>query len=404
MIHTHTYKNGLRVVLEPVETVRSVAVGIWVMTGSRNEQDTNNGISHFLEHMFFKGTKKRTASEIAEAFDAIGGRVNAFTSKEYTCFYAHVLDTHVHTALEILTDIFFDSVFPEAEIAREKKVVMEEIKMYDDTPDDHVHDMLAEAAFGKHPLGKPILGTEETLNSFTKQSLEDHIHDHYTANNVVVSVAGNVTENFIHDMEAYFDRFTGKNQVQQVIKPSYTANTLEERRDTKQVHLCLGYEGLSFDHDQIPTLLLMNKIFGGGMSSRLFQEIREKRGLAYSVFSYHIAYKDSGFLGIYAGTTKEQLEMLEETMDSTISDFLSTGVTTEELQNSKTQLKSNMMIRLESTSSRMSRNGRNELLLQKHQTMDEAANEIELVTETEVSKLMQDIFEKNNAKAVIRPF
>lgn len=403
MIHTHTYKNGLRVVLEPVSTVRSVAVGIWVLTGSRNEHTANNGISHFLEHMFFKGTKKRTASQIAEAFDAIGGRVNAFTSKEYTCFYAHVLDTHVHTALELLTDIFFDSVFPEEEIAREKKVVMEEIKMYGDTPDDHVHDMLAEAAFDNHSLGRPILGTEETLKGFTKDSLEEHIHNHYTANNVVVSVAGHVTEDLIHEMEGYFDRFTQPNQVQPIEKPIFTANTLEEQKDTKQVHVCLGYEGLAFDHEQIPALLLMNKIFGGGMSSRLFQEIREKRGLAYNVFSYHIAYKDSGFLGVYAGTTQEQLAMLKKTMDATIDQLLDFGITREELQNSKTQLESNMMIRLESTSSRMSRNGRNELLLQKHQTMDEAAKNIELVTVEEINQLMKTIFETENAKAMIRP-
>src|SRR5699024_9376124 len=217
------------------------------------------------------------------------------------------------------------------------------------------------AAFDKHSLGRPILGTEETLNSFTKDSLEEHIHNHYTANNVVVSVAGHVTEDLIHEMEGYFDRFTQSNQVQPIEKPIFTANTLEERKDTKQVHVCLGYEGLAFDHEQIPALLMMNKIFCCGMSSRLFQEIIEKSGFAYKVFSYHIAYKDSGFLEVYAGTTKEQLVMLKKTMDATIDQQLYYGITRGEFQKNKTQLESNMMIGFEITNSQMARIGMNEL-------------------------------------------
>src|SRR5690625_331437 len=207
MIETHTCKNGLRIVLEEVPTVRSVTIGIWVLTGSRNETKENSGISHFLEHMFFKGTKHRNAQSIAEAFDAIGGQVNAFTSKEYTCYYTRVLDTYKEYAIEILTDMFFDSTFPEDEIERERKVVMEEIKMYEDSPDNHVHDLLSTAAYGNHSLGKAILGTDEHLQSFSKEHLHAYKDEYYTANNVVVSIAGNVDHTFIKQVEQYFNRF-----------------------------------------------------------------------------------------------------------------------------------------------------------------------------------------------------
>src|SRR5690625_3927575 len=202
MIETYRCKNGLRIVLEPVPSVRSITIGVWVLTGSRLETKSNNGISHFLEHMLFKGTENRTAKQIAEAFDSIGGQVNAFTSKEYTCFYARVVDTYKEHALEVLTDMLFNSTFLEDEIEREKKVVMEEIKMYEDTPDDHVHDLLATASFGNHPLGRPIIGTEKQIKSFTRKTLIDYMKEFYTPKNIVVSVAGNVEHDFIYKVES----------------------------------------------------------------------------------------------------------------------------------------------------------------------------------------------------------
>lgn len=401
MIHTHTSKNGLRIVLEPVSTVRSVTIGIWVLTGSRNESEAKNGISHFLEHMFFKGTKKRTAQEIAEAFDSIGGQVNAFTSKEYTCFYARVLDTYKEYALDVLTDMFFESVFPEDELEREKKVVKEEIKMYEDMPDDQVHDLLAKAAFADHALGRPILGTEKQIDRFNRQSLKDHIAEFYVPENIVISVAGNVDTDFIYKVEDYFDRFTSNGEAAVRQKPTFIPQTLQKEKKTEQVHLCLGYEGIAIDDQKIPSLMLVNSVLGGGMSSYLFQEIREKRGLAYSIFSYHSTYLDSGMLVIYAGTTKEQLTLLEETIYSTIGQLIEKGLTDKELQNSKAQLKGNIMLGLESTNSRMSRNGRNELLLKKHKSLDEVTSEIDQVDQSMIQDIITQIFTPDHAKAII---
>src|SRR5699024_9915733 len=287
LIQKHTCKNGVRTVLENIPTVRSVTIGIWVLAGSRNETKQTNGISHFLEHMFFKGTKTRTAQDIAEAFDSIGGQVNAFTSKEYTCYYARVLDSHKEYALDILADMFFNSKFDEEEMAREKKVILEEIKMSEDTPDDIIHDLLANAAYDGHPLGYPILGTEEHLNSFTSDSLRNYIREKYVPENIVISVAGNVDEAFISKVEEHFGSFESEASPTHLLIPDFHSKSVRRQKDTEQAHLCMGYPGLPVGDEQVYSLILMNNVLGGSMSSRLFQEVRENRGLAYPVFSYH---------------------------------------------------------------------------------------------------------------------
>ncbi|MEI3604646.1 pitrilysin family protein [Pseudogracilibacillus sp. SE30717A] len=403
MIETYRCQNGLRVVLESVPTVRSVTIGIWVLTGSRQETEIDNGISHFLEHMLFKGTKTRTAKQIAEAFDSIGGQVNAFTSKEYTCFYARVLDTYKEHALEVLTDMLFNSTFLEEEIEREKKVVMEEIKMYEDTPDDHVHDLLSEAAYGDHPLGKPIIGTEEQINTFTKQTLNEYMENFYTPNNIVVSVAGNVQSEFIHTIEDYFRSFNRVEKKTVIEKPIFRANRMIKNKKTEQAHLCIGYPSLALNDLNIPALLIINSILGGGMSSRLFQEVREKHGLAYSVFSYLLTYSDSGMLAIYAGTNKDRVDLLQKTIHEIVTDFVEKGITEKEFMNSKEQLKGNMMLSLESTNSRMSRNGKNELLLGRQRTLDDIIEEIDQVDQPTINKVLQDIFLKEYAQSIILP-
>src|SRR5699024_8116182 len=255
------------IVLERVPTVRSVTMGVWVLTGSRNETEDNNGISHFLEHMFFKGTKKRNPMEIAEAFDSIGGQVNAFTSKEYTCFYARVLDTYKEHALDVLTDMLFHSTFHEEELEREKNVVIEEIKMYEDAPDDQVHDLLAQASFGKHPLGRSILGTEKHLRSFSRDTLIDYMDNYYTPNNIVVSIAGNVDESFIPTIEKYFDQFTTANKEITRVEPTFLAKNITESKEIEQAHFCTGYQGFPIGDKAIPSALLVNSVLGGGMSS-----------------------------------------------------------------------------------------------------------------------------------------
>ncbi|MFB4167446.1 M16 family metallopeptidase [Virgibacillus sp. JSM 102003] len=403
MIEKHTSNNGLRIVLENIPAVRSVTIGIWILTGSRNESERTNGISHFLEHMFFKGTKKRSPQDIAEAFDAIGGQVNAFTSKEYTCFYAKVIDSHKEYALEILADMFFNSTFDEEEMEREKKVVLEEIKMYEDTPDDIVHDILARASYGGHPLGYPILGSEEQLLSFKPDSLRKYIKESYTPQNVVVSVAGNVDESFIKTVESYFGNYESDSERAKLKKPEFLANNIERNKDTEQAHLCLGYNGLAVGDENLYSLIIMNNVLGGSMSSRLFQEVREKQGLAYAVFSYHASFQDSGMLTIYAGTGNDQLPQLQDTINQTVEQLINNGLTDKELKNSKEQLKGNLMLSLESTSSRMSRNGRNELLLNRHRSLDDMIQEIDAVNHEKIQNVIKTIFEQSPSSALIAP-
>jgi predicted Zn-dependent peptidase len=403
LINKYTCQNGVRIVLEQIPTVRSVAIGIWIGTGSRNENEQNNGISHFLEHMFFKGTKTRTAREIAEAFDSIGGQVNAFTSKEYTCYYAKVLDDHAQFALDMLADMFFHSTFVDEELQKERNVVLEEIKMYEDTPDDIVHDLLSKACYANHPLGYPILGTEETLRTFTGDSLREYMADYYTPDRVVISVAGNVKESFIKEIEKYFGSFTAKQRVENEVAPVFEPQKLARQKDTEQAHLCIGFNGLPVGHPDIYSLIILNNILGGSMSSRLFQEVREQRGLAYSVFSYHSSYQDGGLLAIYGGTGNNQLDLLFETIQETVRKLKEDGITTKELQNSKEQMKGSLMLSLESTNSRMSRNGKNELLLGRHRSLDEIIEEINNVTAEKVNQLAQQIFSQDYALALISP-
>lgn len=403
MIEKHTSKNGLRIVLEHIPAVRSVTIGIWVLTGSRNETEQNNGISHFLEHMFFKGTKTRSAKDIAEAFDAIGGQVNAFTSKEYTCFYAKVLDTHKELALNILADMFFNSAFDEVEMEKEKKVVLEEIKMYEDTPDDIVHDLLARASYGDHPLGYPILGTEDHLKTFKPDAMREYVEQCYIPDNVVVSVAGNADQAFVDKIDGYFGAYQSDHKRAEIVKPTFFTNKIERIKDTEQAHLCLGYDGLAVGDEAIYSLIIMNNVLGGSMSSRLFQEVREQQGLAYAVFSYHSSFLDNGLLTIYAGTGKDQLPLLKDTIDRTMETLITDGLTNRELTNSKEQLKGNMVLSLESTNSRMSRNGRNELILNHHRTLDDMIQEIDAVNHESIRAVIERIFKQSPAKALIAP-
>ena len=401
MIQKHQSKNGLRIVLETIPAVRSVTIGIWILTGSRNETVENNGISHFIEHMLFKGTKTRTARDIAEAFDSIGGQINAFTSKEYTCFYAKVLDTHKELALEILADMFFNSTFDEEEMEREKKVVYEEIKMYEDTPDDIVHDFLAQAAFGSHPLGYPIIGSEKQLESFHPAMLKDYMDEQYTPENIVISIAGNADEAFVKKIDEQFGTFTHSSKKAEEITPLFVGESIIKKKDTEQAHLCLGYRGLPINDTSTYSLILLNNVLGGSMSSRLFQDVRENQGLAYSVFSYHASFLEDGLLTIYAGTGNNQLAKLQQTIDDTIEQLVEQSITDKELHNSKEQLKGNLVLSLESTSSRMSRNGRNELLLKRHRSLDEMIKEIDWISHHSVRNVIDQIFKSKPATAII---
>lgn len=403
MIKRYTCQNGVRIVLENNPTVRSVAIGVWIGTGSRHETPEINGISHFLEHMFFKGTSTKSAREIAESFDRIGGQVNAFTSKEYTCYYAKVLDEHANYALDVLADMFFHSTFDENELKKEKNVVYEEIKMYEDAPDDIVHDLLSKATYGNHSLGYPILGTEETLASFNGDSLRQYMHDYYTPDRVVISVAGNISDSFIKDVEKWFGSYEAKGKATGLEKPEFHTEKLTRKKETEQAHLCLGFKGLEVGHERIYDLIVLNNVLGGSMSSRLFQDVREDKGLAYSVYSYHSSYEDSGMLTIYGGTGANQLRQLSETIQETLATLKRDGITSKELENSKEQMKGSLMLSLESTNSKMSRNGKNELLLGKHKTLDEIINELNAVNLERVNGLARQLFTEDYALALISP-
>ncbi|WP_239616960.1 M16 family metallopeptidase [Cohnella mopanensis] len=400
-MNKYQLKNGLRVMIESIPTCRSVSFGIWVKTGSRYEDLDNNGISHFIEHMLFKGTNRHSAKDIADRFDGIGGNVNAFTSKEYTCYYAKVLDQHLPIAVDILSDMFFESQMADAELAKEKNVILEEISMYEDTPDDTVHDLASRAAYHDHPLAYSILGTAERLNAMGSNDLRQYMNERYRIDNTVISVAGNVGEEVLELLEQHFGRFDvrGKDSVLEI--PTFHSQSLFHRKKTEQNHLCLTFPGSSIQAPNLYAMILLNNTIGGGMSSRLFQEIREKRGLAYSVYSYHTSYADSGLFTVYAGTAPKQTKDVYDITMELLNDIAATGLSEAELSRGKEQLKGNLILSLESTSSRMNRLGKNELMLGRHYTLDEMLERIDQVQLSDLSDIMESMMAQPCAVALV---
>jgi len=393
--------NGLRVVMEEIPTCRSVAFGIWVKTGSRNETSEDNGISHFIEHMLFKGTDRYTAKDIADIFDGIGGNVNAFTSKEYTCYYAKVLDDHLPQAVEVLSNMFFHSLFDPSDMSKEMNVILEEISMYEDTPDDLVHDLVSKAAYADHPLGYSILGLEKRLKAMDPNSLKEFMSRNYLIENTVISLAGNINEDVLDLIRKHFDGFQNHGGIQATTAPIFRDELIFHKKKTEQNHICLSLPGYQVDHENIYAMVLLNNMIGGGMSSRLFQEIREKRGLAYSVYSYHSSHLDSGLFTIYAGTAPGQTEeVLKVTMD-VLSDVQNNGMTEAELRRGKEQLKGSLILSLESTSSRMNRLGKNELLISKHYSLDELIARIEKVNLEQVQRVIENTFAQPFAMSMV---
>lgn len=396
--------NGLRLVYEKIPYVRSVSVGIWVGTGSRNEDTKNNGISHFIEHMLFKGTAKRSAKDIAECIDAIGGQINAFTGKECTCFYTKTLDTHLDIALDVLADMFFNSEFASDDIKVEKRVVIEEIGMYEDTPEELVHDIFSEMVWNGNPLGYPILGTEKCINKFSKKVIDKYMQDFYTPINTVISVAGNFDEDTLIDLiKKYFQDWKFEGEYKQEFSPAqYQIDKVIREKDTEQVHLCMGFEGVEHGDDRLYSLLSLNNILGGGMSSRLFQNIREKRGLVYSIYSYPSTYQGAGLFMIYAGMNPEHLQTVIDLTRDEMNLLREKGITADELKKSKEQLKGNYILGLESTNSRMNSIGKSELMLGKINTPEEVLEKIDRVSMDNVNEIIEKVldFDKMSISAV----
>lgn len=396
-----TLSNGLRIVTEQIPTYRSVSFGIWIKTGSRNESPANNGISHFIEHMLFKGTDRYSAKQIAEIFDGIGGNVNAFTAKEYTCFYAKVLDTHLPIAVDVLSDMFFNSKFDQGELDKERNVILEEISMYDDTPDDLVHDLIAKAAYDDHALAYSILGTEPNLQAMQPDTLRQYMKNCYSIPNTVIAMAGNINDSVIDLLERHFGSFQNPGVESNLTVPLYSGNSLFHSKKTEQNHICLSLPGCSLTDPLLYPMILLNNLVGGGMSSYLFQEIREKRGLAYSVYSYHTAHIDSGMFTIYMGTAPKQTdEVLKVTME-VLQGVANNGLSEEELRKGKEQLKGSFILSLESTSSRMNRLGKNELMLGTHHTLDEILNMIDAVSQDNIRQLVNKLFSEPFAIAMV---
>jgi len=393
MIRKHVLPNGIRLVCERIAYVQSVAIGIWVGCGSRYEEERVSGISHFIEHMAFKGTGCRTASQLAEAMDAIGGDLNAFTDKEHTCFYARVLSEHLPIAVDILSDMLLHSAFPEEELEREKHVVLDEIHRHEDSPDDLVHDLLAGALWKEHPLGRPVIGTPEAVGALTRQDLLDYVARHYTAGRTVISVAGHFDPQQLLPMIA--EAFGGMDHTQrEPPPPDLPAHTTPSiiSRDTEQVHFCLGTKGFPQQDKRRYPLAVMDTILGGGMSSRLFQEIREKRGLAYNIGSYTNSYRDAGMFVIYGGTGPEYVEQVMDLIQAEIQKIRTTPVPDEELERARNQIKSSLIMAQESMFSRMSFAGKSELTYGRVIPLKEIIRMVEKVTPADICAVAETIF------------
>jgi len=393
LVSSTTLENGLRVVTERMEHLRSVSVGIWVDVGSRDEREEQAGFSHLLEHMIFKGTQRRTALSIAKEIDAIGGMSNAFTSRERTCFHAKVLDYHLGEIVDLLSDIFLNSLFSAEELKREQEVVLQEIKMVEDTPDEHVHQLLPQLIWPEIPMGRPILGTVESVTGATSESLKTYIHDSYAPGRIIISAAGNLDhQGLVKLVEPLFGTLGGQAGPGRTPAPEPLSGDLIKEKDLEQVHLCLGLKGVSaLSPDRFPCALL-NVLLGGSMSSRLFQEVREKRGLAYSVYSYLSSYSDAGMLGLYLGVepsrTREALEVVLEVMEE-----LGQGIEEEELAKAKEHLKGSIFLAAESTDSRMSRLAKNEFNFGRYIPYEEVAAKIQATTPEMVSSLAARILD-----------
>lgn len=403
MYDEFTLSNGLRVIAEKIPHFRSVSVGLWIGTGSMLETREENGLSHFIEHMLFKGTQQRSAMQIAEEMDAIGGQVNAFTSKECTCYYAKVIDEHFEKALDLLSDMLLHASFNPQDLEKERSVILEEIAMTEDTPEDLVYELLSEAYFGDHALARPILGPAEVIRSVTREQILAFHRRHYRPDNTVLAVAGGYELDQLRELAGrYLGAWTAPAQAQKAEPFAGCAQQVRvKRKDIEQVHVCLGYEGIATGADEAYPMAVFNNIFGGGMSSRLFQKIREEMGAAYSVYSYPTSYPDCGVYAIYAGTSIQQAQQVVDEIRRQVDRFLADGFTDREFTQARDQLKGGYILGLESTSSRMSALGRSKLLLGYANEIDEVIRRIERVTPQDVMSVARRILESPFAAAAV---
>lgn len=386
MVIIKTLDNGIRVALEPISYVRSISFGIWVKNGSRNEQPMENGVSHYIEHMMFKGTEHRCAREIAEEMDALGGQINAYTTKEYTCYHTRVLDKHIDQALDVMSDMLLHPLLAEADVQKECNVITEEIYMYDDAPEELVHDALQDAIWRGSSLGMPILGTAETIGNFDAAFIRQYYEKNYHTENMVLSVAGNFrTEEMLEKLNRIWGGWRRETPFTPFdTKANYEISHIRREKDVEQVHICLAFPGLERDHPMKYALAIFNTLFGGGMSSRLFQKVREENGLTYSIYSYTTAFADTGLFSIYAGMNPNQAEKVFSLIGQEIAAVKQTPFPQKLIEVTKEQMISNFIIGTESTLNRMTSAGASLLLRGRVQETDEVIRKIEAVTAEDV--------------------
>jgi predicted Zn-dependent peptidase len=404
MFKKYRLDNGIPLVTERIRNMHSVALGIWVKVGSRYEPPEKNGISHFLEHMFFKGTRKRTAKDIAVDIDSIGGDLNAFTSRETTTFYVKVLDEHLHRGIDLLTDIFLHSTFPESDMEKEKSIIKEEIKMVEDTPDDYIHDLFYLSVWGEEGIGQPILGRRETIKSFSSEDLVSHVRRYYGTKDTIIACAGNFEpEKLLHELNHILGSLRRGSEAKTGISPTFKPETRVHSKDLSEVHSCIGVRGIAQGSGERYALYLLNAILGAGVSSRLFQEVREKRGLAYSIYSFIASYFDTGVWGVYAGSAKKRVVEVIEIIVKEMKELKDT-ITHDEFKRAKDQLKGNLILGLESTNNRMQNIARQEIYHERYFSPEEIIKEIDAVTLREVKELSDKLIGQGNiALTVLGP-
>ena len=405
------FGSGLRVVTERMPDVRSVALGFWVLAGSRDEPPPVSGSSHFLEHLLFKGTKTRSARDIAEAFDAIGGELNAFTAKEYTCFYSRVLDRDLPMAVEHLTDMLQRSVIREGDFESEKQVILEEINVHEDTPDDLIHDLFTETLWPNHPLGRPILGTKKSIRAATRDQVRRYWRKHYVPRNIVVVAVGNLKhEQVLELLASGMETGTVRSEGPVAWKmrkagpaPESSGRTLVKRRDTEQAHICIGTTGLSRIDDDRFAFGVVNNAIGGGMSSRLFQEVRERRGLAYSVYSYHSMYADAGIFSAYAGTTPARAKQVLSIVRAQLEDVAEKGLSPDEFDRAKGHMRGSLVLSQEDPGGRMSRLGKSEISQGEILTVNQLLSRIAAVTPDDAVRAAERVLSQPMTTTVLGP-
>lgn len=385
--------NGIRVVAERIPYVHSIVLGVWVGNGSRYEKKSENGMSHFIEHMLFKGTNKRSAKQIALEMDSVGGQLNAFTTRECTCFYAKTLNEYIDTAIDILSDMIFEPELSEENMELERRVVLEEIAMYEDSPEDVVYDLFSEAVWGDTPMGRTILGTPETLAGITPVSMREYMRTHYTSKNIVLAVAGSFDDSLFDKLEKYFGNRKIENIEVECEKAEYRPQNVCKVRDFEQVQIVAGFNGIDIYDDSVYSLLVFNNVFGSGMSSRLFQNIREKYGLVYSIGAGHSAYIGTGTFDISAATSKENIEKVTELVSGEVRRIKKDKLSDDEIERSKRQLKGNYILSNEHIGARMQTIGRGMLLNKPLRSQKETIDKIMEVNRESVADIIERVLD-----------